>query len=368
MEHRPQLRGHRLRLGAVIGLLPRGSAGRAARRGTLVGGGLVIAALLVLPIALLACSGGRTSEQPDAPTPEGDPAPIAVRLALNWFPEPEFGGFYQGVLDGTYSAAGFDVEIIPGGPGAPTLELLESGKAEAAITSADDLLVKRDKGVRAVALWAGFQRTPVGLMAHADSGLERIPDLLDHPELRVAVEIGSPFQRWLWQAMGFEGKVATVPTTGSVAAFLADPRLVQQAYITSEPCVARARGVEVRFLAAADVGWNPYGTVLAVADPPPPWAEDFRRATRQAWTAYLADPAAANQRIAQDNDQLTAELLTCISDAQRPYVTGEDGLGAMTEARWRQTRDALVTVGVLKPDSRIEGAWISSVQGAAPTP
>ncbi len=321
---------------------------------------------------LLACSGAPPGDPAASPAPaaprSAPSAPTRVRLALNWFPEPEFGGFYQGVLDGTYAAAGFDVEIIPGGPGAPTLELLESGKAEAAITAADDLLVKRDKGVHAVALWAGFQHTPVGLMAHADSGLLRIADLPEHPDLRVAIEIGSPFQRWLWQERGFQGRVATVPTTGSVAAFLADPRLVQQAYVTSEPCVARARGAEVRFLAAADAGWDPYGTVLAVAEPAPSWAADFRAATQQAWTAYLADPSAANARIAAANDQLAPDLLGCISDAQRPFVVGDEGLGSMTAARWRQTRDALVTVGILKADSRAEGAWIASDQAAAPTP
>ena len=60
-------------------------------------------------------------------------ATTKVRLALNWYPEPEFGGFYEGVLGGHYAAAGFDVDIIPGGPGAPTLELLTAGNAEATL-------------------------------------------------------------------------------------------------------------------------------------------------------------------------------------------------------------------------------------------
>jgi len=248
---------------------------------------------------------------------------------------------------------------VPGGPGAPTLELLASGRAQAAITSADDLLVKREKGVKAKAAWAGFQLTPVGIMAHAESGLSSIDELASHPEIQVAMEIGSPFQRWIWQSHGLQGKVQAVPTSGSVASFLADPHLAQQAYITSEPCVARAQGQEVRFLWASDAGWNPYGTVLAVADPPPPWTAAFVAATQQAWTAYLADPTAADAELVRRNDQLDPALMDCIATAQAPFVAGQDGLGTMTAARWRQTVDALVTVGILKPDTRPDNAWIS---------
>ncbi|MCK6503890.1 ABC transporter substrate-binding protein [Myxococcota bacterium] len=313
--------------------------------------------LFTLALAVAGCA---PSSDPAPPTPAAPPASAAtrVRLALNWFPEPEFGGFYEGVLGGVYEQAGFQVEIIPGGPGAPTLELLEAGKAEAAITAADDLLVKREKGARAVAVWAAFQLTRVGVLARADSGLQRIGDLGGRPELKVAIEVGSPFQRWLWQRHGWEGKVQAVPTTGSVAAFLADPSLVQQAYVTSEPCVARARGVEPVFLRASDEGWNPYGTVLAVADPPPAWVPAFVQATARAWQAYVEAPARANAELVRRNDQLDPALVECITQAQAPFLTGTDGLGAMTAERWQQSVDALVTVGLLKPDASAEGAWI----------
>ena len=70
-----------------------------------------------------------------------------------------------------------------------------------------------------------------------------------------------------------------MPYGGAIGPFLADKSLIQQAYITSEPCLAEAQGVKVSFLRAADAGWNPYGAVVTVADPPPPWAADFARAT-----------------------------------------------------------------------------------------
>ena len=125
-------------------------------------------------LMLLAC--GSSDDDASSSTVEG-PELQEIRLALNWFPEPEFGGFYEGVLGGHYEKAGFKVEIIPGGPGAPTLELLGSGKAEAAISAADDLLIKRSKGIQAVGVYPAFQNSPQGLLAHAVTGIESARDI-----------------------------------------------------------------------------------------------------------------------------------------------------------------------------------------------
>ena len=303
--------------------------------------------IVLLALALTGCSGGDTDASGLQP----------IRLVLNWYPEPEFGGFYEGVLGDHYQEAGFEVEIVPGGPGAPSLELLGVGKAQVAITTADDILVKRLKGVEAKAIWAAFQHSPQGLMVHAGSpitALEQIP-ALEKP--RVAIEVGRPFQQFLWQEYGWEGKVEAVPYGGSVGPFLTDPNTIQQAYVTSEPCIADAKGSPARFLSTRDSGWNPYGTVVAVADPVPEWAARFVRATADAWQAYLRAPDHANTEIIRQNDQLDVGLIGCITDLQRPYVTGDDGLGAMTEARWEATAANLTKLGLLPEGVRAAGAW-----------
>jgi NitT/TauT family transport system substrate-binding protein len=46
-----------------------------------------------------------------------------IRLALNWKPEPDFGGFYAA----PYQKYGLDVEILPGGAGAPTMQMVGAG-------------------------------------------------------------------------------------------------------------------------------------------------------------------------------------------------------------------------------------------------
>jgi NitT/TauT family transport system substrate-binding protein len=299
---------------------------------------------------LAACGGGST--ETDGPE---DIQLQDIRLALNWFPEPEFGGFYEGVVGGHYEKAGFKVDIIPGGPGAPTLELLGTGRTEAAISAADDLLIKRHKGIKGVGVYPAFQNSPQGLMAHTVSGFEAIGDV--PPGSTIAIELGSPFQKFLWSTFEWGDTVRAVPYTGLLGSFFTDESAIQQAYITSEPCLVKAKGGSPVFLEASAAGWNPYGSLLVLPDPLPEWSDAFIKATHAAHTAYLNDPEQANAAILAANDQLQPALMNCIVEAQKPYLTGTDGLGTMTTSRWQAMNEQLVGLGLLPEGSTSVGAW-----------
>ena len=296
---------------------------------------------------LLACATPTPTAAPEAP------APRAVQMALNWYPEPEFGGFYEAKLSGAAAAAGIDLTLVPGGPGVPVLELLEAGRVDVAITGADDLLVRRAKGLDAVAIFPGFQDSPLGLMSHADAGLRRFEDVRG----TVAIEQGSPFQLFLASRYAWGDAVRMVPTSGTIGPFAADPTLVQQAYITSEPCIAEAQGLKVDFLPGRDAGWNPYASLVVVRgkDKDAPWVAALRGAVRAGWEGYLADPSRANAEIAKANLNLAPAQLDCVVARQRPFVTGTDGLGVMSAARWDAIEAALDAVGV---EVEADGAWM----------
>jgi NitT/TauT family transport system substrate-binding protein len=163
----------------------------------------------------------------------------------------------------------------------------------------------------------------------------------------VAIEAGSAFQQFAWSRFGWEGKVAMVATTGSIGPFASDPDLLQQAYITSEPCLADAKGIATTFLPARDAGWNPYAAMAVVRgeEKAAPWARAFREATIAGWRHYLEDPSAANAEIARLNPDMAGERLACVTERQKPFVTGRDGVGAMTAERWSEVATALTSVG-----------------------
>src|ERR1700722_13778854 len=96
-----------------------------------------------------------------------------IRLALNWKPEPEFGGFYAT----DYPKRGLAVEILPGGAGTPTVQMIGAGSAEFGLVQGDEILLARARGNDVVALFAVYQQSPIGIMVHASRKLESIGDV-----------------------------------------------------------------------------------------------------------------------------------------------------------------------------------------------
>ena len=254
-----------------------------------------------------------------------------IRLALNWKPDPQFGGFYAA----PYRQNSLDVEILPGGAGTPTVQMIGAGSAEFGIVSADELVIARSRGNDVVALFAVFQNNPQGIMAHTSRHLKGIEDVLKGGTL--ALQKGLPYARLLEKKYGF-AKVQIVPSPGGdITVFLADNNFAQQCFITSEPLAARHKGADVVVFPVSDIGYNPYTTVLATSG-------DYLRKNgataatmvntiRQGWRAYLDDPNPTNQKMNQLNPSMAADVFAEVAQAQKPFVETA-ALGSMNTERW----------------------------------
>lgn len=260
-------------------------------------------------------------------------SPRKIRLALNWKPDPQFGGFYAA----PYAKHALDVEILPGGAGTPTIQMVGAGSAEFGIVSADELVVARSQGNDVVALFAIFQNNPQGIMVHASRKLKDLGDVFKSGT--VALQKGLPYARLLEKKYGFD-KVKIVPSPGGdISAFLSDNNFAQQCFIMSEPLTARHKGAGVQVFPVSDAGYNPYTTVLAtsgdVLRKDPARAAAMVAAVREGWRAYLDDPKPTNQRMNQLNPSMAADVFAEVAEAQKPLIdTTGNALGTMTKERW----------------------------------
>jgi NitT/TauT family transport system substrate-binding protein len=268
-----------------------------------------------------------------------------IKLALNWKPDPQFGGFYAA----PYQKHGLDVDILPGGAGTPTVQMIGAGSAEFGIISADELILARSRGNDVVALFAAFQNCPQGIMVHASRKLSSIGDALK--EGTVALQRGLPYARFLEKKYGFE-KVKIVPSPGGdISAFLHDENFAQQCFIMSEPLLARQKGVAVKVFPVSDIGYNPYTTVLATGGETlrqkPGMVKTMVAAVREGWRAYLDNPKPTNDQMHQLNPSMAPEMFAEVAEAQKPLLETDEalrnGLGVMTKERWdtlaRQLKD-----------------------------
>ena len=273
-------------------------------------------------------------------------ASIGVDLQLNWKPEPQVGGFYAA----DYMKYGLEVNVIPGGVGTPTVQMVAAGKVPFAVVSADEVVIARSNGADVVALFAVYQTNPQGLMTHAARGFDAIDDVFTN-EGTVAMQRGLPYASFLEKKYGFD-KVKVVPSPGGdLSALRADPNYTMQCFVTSEPLAAKKAGLDVTTFLVAEAGYNPYTTVLvtqgAFLASNRSLVESVVRAVREGWQAYVENPGPTNDAMRQLNPTMDAETFTASAAAQKPLIqtdeTAKLGLGAMTAERWqtlvRQLKD-----------------------------
>jgi NitT/TauT family transport system substrate-binding protein len=176
-------------------------------------------------------------------------------------------------------------------------------------------------------------------MVHRSSGIERLADLRD---VTLAMQVAAAHFQYLQRRVPLTG-VTVVPYSGSIAEFLANPRWAQQAYAISEPILAAAKGSDPRCLLIADIGFNPYTSVLVTREALIRTAPDVVRAmvvaSAKGWKRYLEDPAPVHAHILEVNPEIGRTTLERGVQELAPFVLTEDALGAgigtMSAERWR---------------------------------
>ncbi|MCZ4142775.1 myristoyl transferase, partial [Escherichia coli] len=86
-------------------------------------------------------------------------------------------GLYAAKEQGYYNEAGLDMTIQAGGPQVSPTQIVASGKAQFGLATADQLLVAREEGIPLVAIATIFQKSPQGLMVHANQNISSLADL-----------------------------------------------------------------------------------------------------------------------------------------------------------------------------------------------
>jgi NitT/TauT family transport system substrate-binding protein len=284
-----------------------------------------------------------------------------VTFGTNWLAQPEHGGYYQAIADGTYAKFGLDVTIAMGGPQAANRARLVAGQIDFYMGGTLDAFDAVKEGVPTVNIAAIFQKDPQVLLAHPDQGIETLADLAKLKTLFLSGDGYDSYFRWLKSAYPGFSDEQYKPYTFSPAPFIADPQSGQQGYLTSEPLdIEKQAGWKPKVFLLADNGWDSYSTTIAVqqslVDSNPELVQRFVDASIIGWYNYLyGDNAAANALIKKDNPEMTDEQIAygiAQLKADHIIIAGEaetQGIGCMTAARYQGFYDKLVKAGVLEP-------------------
>jgi NitT/TauT family transport system substrate-binding protein len=292
-----------------------------------------------------------------------------VTFGTNWLAEPEHGGYYQAVADGTYAACGLDVTIMQGGPQVSGRPMLLAGKIDfymgGNLLSAFDA-VQQNIPMKVVA--ADFQKEPQVLMSQPGQGLDKFEDLKNAEQYIIGDEGAQTFLLWLAADHGFDVS-KRVPYTFNPAPFIANKKSIQQGYVTSEPfAVEKQGGFKPNVFLLADNGFSTYATTIETMqdtiDKRPEAVKCFVEGSAKGWYNYLyGDNKAANEAIKKDNPDMTDEQIAFSIKQLKDYGIADSGdtekmgIGAMTDARIKDFYDKMVKAKVVPAGIDIKKAY-----------
>jgi NitT/TauT family transport system substrate-binding protein len=291
----------------------------------------------------------------------------AVNFGTDWKAEAEHGGYYQALATGIYKKHGLEVNLRQGGPQVNHAQLLAAGVLDFNIASNSFVPLNfAQQSIPMLAVAAIFQKDPTVLIAHPGQGDDTLAALKGKP-----IMIGSDTRITAWlflkQKFGYTDDQIR-PYSFSAAPFLADPKAIQQGYLTSEPFIIEKEGVKPVVMLLSDAGYTSYGALIQtsrkLAQEKPDLVQRFVNASIEGWYSYLYDdPAPANGLIKKDNPEMTDALLAYGRDKMKEYGVidsgdaKQSGIGAMTEARWRDFFETMVKAGLYPADLDFRKAY-----------
>ena len=269
----------------------------------------------------------------------------SVTFGTDWKAEAEHGGYYQAIAAGIYKKHGLEVTLRQGGPSVNHAQLLAAEVLDFALASNSfGPLNFAQQNIPMLAVAALFQKDPSVLIAHPGQGNDSLAALKGKP-IMISGDTRTGSWLFLKQKFGYTDDQIR-PYNFSVAPFLADPKAVQQGYLSSEPYTIEGQGVKPVVLLIADAGYASYGSViqcsLKLAHDNPDLVQRFVNASIEGWYSYLyGDPSPGNALIKKDNPEMNDALIAYGVAKIKDYGivdsddSKKDGIGAMSDARWQ---------------------------------
>ncbi|HWK44585.1 MAG TPA: ABC transporter substrate-binding protein [Stellaceae bacterium] len=289
--------------------------------------------------------------------PSARAADTKVTFGTDWFAEAEHGGFYQALAKGFYKKHGLDVTIKMGGPQANPMQAVATGIVDLQMSSGSfGALSAAQQDIPVIAVAAFFQKDPQCVISHPGTGHDTLALMKGQP---IMISAAARTGYWLFLSAKFGFTDSQIrPYNYSLAPFLADKTAIQQGFVTSEPYqIEKQAGEKPVVNLLADNGYSSYSNVVLtqtkMVKEHPEVVKAFVEASIEGWYSYMyGDPKPGNDLILKDNKDITQDVLDASIKLMKQYALVDSGdstamgVGAMTDARWKDFFDTMSKAGL----------------------
>jgi NitT/TauT family transport system substrate-binding protein len=289
-----------------------------------------------------------------------------VSYQTNWRAQAEHGGFYLAVANGIYKKYGIECDVRQGGPQQNPSQLLLGGRVDMIMSNSFEGINYAKENLPFLVIAAIFQKDPQVIISHPGVGHDKFEDLKGKP---ILIGAGGRNSYWpfLKAKFGFTDEQAR-PYTFNMAPFLADKSAIQQGFVTSEPFKLEKAGAKLVVHLLADGGYSSYATTIETSwklvNEKPEVVQRFVNGTIEGWYSYLyGDGTPANALIKKDNPEMTDDQIAHSLATLKKYgiVDSGDaeklGIGAMSDARWKDFHATMVEAGLYTADLDLKRAY-----------
>ncbi|HLZ61713.1 MAG TPA: ABC transporter substrate-binding protein [Ktedonosporobacter sp.] len=322
----------------------------------------ILSLSVVLTLLLVACGGNGSPSSGNAPAPASSTSLKNVSIGLGYVPDIQFSPFYVAQSKGYYQAAGLNVTfnhgIVP-----DLIGSMVAGKNDFVFAGGDELLVARDKQVKAIDVSTIFQKYPVSLIVPADSSIKTLTDLKGH-SIGVPGPYGSTYTGLL--ALLYKAgltlndvKVQSIGFT-QVAALIGRKVDAVMGYSNNEPLQLSKHGVPVRTFAVSDYQpliSNGIITTEGTYHSQPEVVRNFVQATLKGLKDVMADPSSAVEVSKKYIPGLDAAQALQVLQATIPIWQGSNKPGYNDSATWQSMEQFLVAQKMISPVQDLTQAY-----------
>lgn len=291
-------------------------------------------------LAVVAC-GERPEQLPDD----------SVTVQLSWLHYGAFGGFYAADQNNFYGDENIAVSFLEGGPAFDPIDAVLAGEAEFGVVSADTLLLARAKGKPVRAIATVLRRSPVVLIALADTGITRPEDIVGK-EVRMTTQIVPSFHAMMAHVGIPPDAYSEVVLPSELDLFVSGAIPVWGVFYNSFAVTLQEAGYELNLIFPEDYGVHFYGDVIfttdALIEDDPVLVTRFLRATLEGWRFAIKEPDAVGEMVAQYNGNIDVALESAKLRASIPLIhTGLHHIGWMQYENWQEMHDTLLQQNIL---------------------
>lgn len=285
-----------------------------------------------------------------------------VSVRLKWIDQAQFAGIYVAQSKGIYQKSSLSVTANPGGPDISPIQMVVSGVDKFGITSGNQILLAREKGVPVVAVAVIYQKSPIAIYSLTEKNIKTPKDLINKKIGIVSADDDEIIYNALLAKEGIDSKsIISEPKTFDLSNFINKSIDAEIGYEVNEPFVLKQKGLDLNIINPRDYGILFYGDTIFTTEDMiknnPEVVRSFVKSTLEGWKISLNDTNYAVAETLNKNPKLVKENELNFLLMSKELISSPNGIGYSDKSIWEGMLSTLKEQGLIKKLNNVDSAY-----------